>query len=144
MKSPEEIKKGLAACKRDGDCDRGNCPYHSLGTGTKCIPALTADALAYIQQLEMLAKPNEQIRWERDIAIDQLRQLGIGFGEKVEAQVPKWISVEERLPEKEERVLFFAKEPRVTMDTAFGWWVNTTNRYKITHWMPLLEPPKEG
>lgn len=52
MKTPEEIKKGLEACKRDGDCDRGNCPYHSLGTGTRCIPAMSADALAYIQQIE--------------------------------------------------------------------------------------------
>lgn len=26
----------------------------------------------------------EQIRWERDIAIEQLSELGIGFGEKID------------------------------------------------------------
>lgn len=53
MKTPEDIKKGLGACKVEGDCDRGNCPYHNFGGGTKCIPAMSADALAYIRQLEM-------------------------------------------------------------------------------------------
>ena len=68
----------------------------------------------------------------------------LAYIQQLEAQVPKWISGTERLPDKDERVLFFAKEPRLTIDTAYGWWVNTTNRYKITHWMPLPEPPKEG
>lgn len=29
----------------------------------------------------------EQLRWERDIAISQLEQLGIGFGQKLEDEV---------------------------------------------------------
>lgn len=64
-KTPEEIKNGLFACKRNGDCDRGNCPYHIFDSGTKCIPAMCADAHAYIQQLEV----------ERDEARDDLDTL---------------------------------------------------------------------
>lgn len=70
MKTPEEAKKGLAACKRDGDCDRGNCPYHSLGGGTKCIPAMCFDALALIQQLEA---ENAELKRERDAAVNELK-----------------------------------------------------------------------
>lgn len=86
MKKPDEIKKGLNACKRDGDCDRGNCPYHSMGGGTKCIPAMSADALAYIQQLEAeLQKERlmhqhtyehaELFKEERDAAVKDLKNL---------------------------------------------------------------------
>lgn len=39
-----------------------------------------------IQQLEAKAGLVEQYRWERDVAIDQLKQLGIGFGEKVDGK----------------------------------------------------------
>ena len=31
----------------------------------------------------------EQLRWERDVAISQLEELGIGFGEKIEDEVIK-------------------------------------------------------
>lgn len=31
----------------------------------------------------------EQYRWERDVAISQLEELGIGFGEKIEDEVIK-------------------------------------------------------
>ena len=39
-----------------------------------------------ITQLEAKAGLVEQYRWERDVAIDQLKQLGIGFGEKVDGK----------------------------------------------------------
>lgn len=51
MKMPEQIKKGLECCAQT-DCGRDECVYHSLGSGPKCIPAMAADALAYIHQLE--------------------------------------------------------------------------------------------
>lgn len=121
MKTPEEIKKGLAACKVEGDCDRGNCPYYSLGSGMKCIPAMTADALAYIQELE--------------------------------AKVPKWISVEERLPEDGQKVLVCGTRKGMQVGTfrglvhpfdARGWWWKKGTRLDVTHWMPLPESLKEG
>lgn len=74
MKTPEEIKKGLECCTKDGDCTR--CPYNHI-YGRMCKVYRNNDALAYIQRLE--------------------------------AQVPKWISVEERLPENEKPVLIATK-----------------------------------
>lgn len=88
MKTPDEIKKGLWCCAND-KCEE--CPYDA----SKCI-CFEKDALAYIQQLEAKAGLVDQYRWERDVAIDQLEQLGIGFGEKVNGKLPRWISMEER------------------------------------------------
>lgn len=54
----------------------------------------------------------------------------------------RWISVEDRLPEKTELVL--VKSKLVKMKTDFickdGNWYTTP---AVTHWMPLPEPPKE-
>ena len=71
----------------------------------------------------------------------------------------KWISVEDELPNEEQLVLLLCKngarfvgyekynsyeqEPRWRIKTA----LNSTkllNKGKVTHWMPLPEPPKEG
>lgn len=53
MKTPEEIKKGLECCSTTNGSDFcKKCPYEANGCGTICIPAVTADAFAYIQQLE--------------------------------------------------------------------------------------------
>lgn len=51
MKTPEEIKKGLACCNTDTDCD-GDCPYYRQCEGVIELDALERDALAYIRYLE--------------------------------------------------------------------------------------------
>lgn len=56
----------------------------------------------------------------------------------------KWISVEERLPDKQARFLIVDKDGQ--MNTAlytpqFGWFSGVRIK-DITHWMPLPEPPK--
>ena len=65
MKTPDEVKKALKLCGRG--CYSG-CPYKSF----ECVEELSRDGLEYIQQLER----------ERDAAIAQLEELGIGFGQK--------------------------------------------------------------
>ena len=60
----------------------------------------------------------------------------------------EWISVDERLPDEDVRVLVWLKEPSailrcVQFDTdriVDGHWVRWNNH--ITHWMPLPQPPK--
>lgn len=62
----------------------------------------------------------------------------------------RWISVEERLPEDGKNVLIFVRtmsrwwHMEVDWHTGNSWYNNAeTNWNKITHWMPLPEPPKE-
>lgn len=140
MKTPDEIKKGMGCCARlkfpNAYCD--NCPYLVKAAEHlwECkSPEILTDALAYIQQLE-----------------DQIRDLT--------KMVPKWISVEERLPEDNANVLVYAignNEHSVIAMTSYthnmygfnieGWrapWQYFFYEYKITHWMQLPEPPKEG
>lgn len=69
MKTPDEIKKGLALCI-DNEAACIGCPYDDVET---CHCDLMEDAFALIQQLE--------------------------------AKVPKWISVEKKLPKRGEFVL---------------------------------------
>lgn len=75
-----------------------------------------------------------------------------------EKAAPKWISVEDRLPEDCMNVLVYAignNENDVVAMTSYthnmygynieGWcspWQYFFYEYKITHWMPLPEPPK--
>jgi hypothetical protein len=52
MKTPEEVKKGLECCGKDGFCTQGTCPYHQECYVEHAIYDLERDALTYIQQLE--------------------------------------------------------------------------------------------
>ena len=77
----------------------------------------------------------------------------------VVAAMPRWISVEERLPEDDANVLVYAignNENSCIAMTSYthnlhgfhieGWrspWQYFFYEHKITHWMPLPEPPKE-
>lgn len=53
MKTPDEIKKGLAVCINDTHgCDE-RCPYLGCeSNGVECASSMHVDALAYITQLE--------------------------------------------------------------------------------------------
>lgn len=57
----------------------------------------------------------------------------------------RWIPVTERLPEKHDRVLVYSNATRMGRSIDFinsnGNWYTTP---KVTHWMPLPEPPKDG
>lgn len=70
-----------------------------------------------------------------------------------QARDNEWISVDDRLPEKEQKVFVFYKalgeENRIHNDVmATNWRTNKGDfipvaGYKVTHWRPLPEPPKE-
>ena len=68
------------------------------------------------------------------------------------ASMPRWISVEERLPEDQKNILTVNghREIRVMAlwhkhGDSWTWILNERFRHfnDITHWMPLPEPPKE-
>ena len=64
-----------------------------------------------------------------------------------EVQQRRWIPVEERLPEEKQRVIVRCER----VGTSVGWilWGNWMTDIgpgagKVTHWMPLPQPPKEA
>lgn len=79
---------------------------------------------------------------EADLKIAQARI------KELEAQIPKWISVEDRLPETFDRVLVFNEYDGINI----SWLQPDGKRFSVktaypdrpTHWMPLPEAPKEG
>lgn len=59
-----------------------------------------------------------------------------------DAKKTSWISVKDRLPEPNERVLAYfpgTRDSEAVMLPSKGWAVNKF----VSHWMPLPEPPKE-
>lgn len=172
MKSPEEIRKGLAYCdSRDhmhNGC-AGGCPYWCDKYGCHSTE-MKIDALAYIQQLEGLASSRlRRMKLFRERAnkyIKECVQLRRRV-EKLEAHAPKWISVRERLPKPEQEVLLIAhgwkgqllyigRLRHLEAETSWltgiksmgsEWSIDGWSYLKeplVTHWMPLPEPPKEG
>ena len=120
MKKPEDIKKGLRWCGGIAQIIKGcsgGCPYYVSNDDGCQQEDLTADALAYIQQLE--------------------------------AQVPRWISVEDQ-PEPPEDDVYWCygywigsgRRHAETAEYLCGEW-KIVNNFVLTHWMPLPEPPKE-
>lgn len=58
----------------------------------------------------------------------------------------EWISVKDRLPMKNDRVLVYRpemKESDVGAGSVQFGWNCSRKKTDITHWMPLPEPPKE-
>lgn len=56
-----------------------------------------------------------------------------------------WISVEDRLPEYNERVLTYVPNPEYStfkISILRGWALRCP-AHQITHWLPLPEPPEE-
>jgi hypothetical protein len=148
MKTPDEIKKGLECCASIANCADG-CPYHVIVEGSfgceemGCEDGLLPDALAYIQKLEKMLGES----FARNAPA---LEAAYGLADKVkklESQVPRWISVEERLPEYGRYLVITRKGDRMfKVQTAtynnMGWWMHA-NFGEITHWMPLPEPPAE-
>ena len=119
MKMHEEIKKALECCAADEPC--GECPYHL--EVDLCIGMITRDALSYIRQLE-----------------NQVADLG--------RKVPKWIDVDERLPEKGELVVAlcrydFAPDKYYLQFERYDPRSNMWQDGSVRNWLTLPEPPKE-
>lgn len=67
--------------------------------------------------------------------------------------IRKWISVKDRLPQNRQRVLVCNKDENypivsryrdLSLDENCGYdeWLSPAGECKVTHWMPLPEPPK--
>jgi hypothetical protein len=87
---------------------------------------------------------------------DYLRAGALLAIEHLEAQQPKWISVEERLPKHAISAFVYARlcvggrihKIGSTYISLFmpptKSWRDVPDGWKVTHWMPLPEPPEEA
>lgn len=123
MKTPEEIKKGLECCDTV-DCEE--CPY-AIMLATKYEKTVIGCA-------------------------ETVKQDTVAYIKQLEGQVPRWIPVEERLPEGDEDVLVYIHNYQDETFVDVGYYKSSskkwacyasTERDDITHWMPLPEPPEE-
>ena len=66
--------------------------------------------------------------------------------EELQAQMPRWISVEERLPEEEKIVIAqSANTGKLFLAWIIGgeWWTENLFDLHVLRWMPLPAPPEE-
>ena len=138
MKSHDEIKKGLECHARPCGCDMA-CPYVEECREDEGCP-MSKDALGYISQLESQNRCFKEIKESCERRMIDMAQ-----------RMPRWISVEERLPEVNEDVVLIMPVDdghciRIGWRTKGGnWWAAGQGipPITVTHWMPLPEPPKE-
>lgn len=136
MKTPEEIKKGLSLYTPE-EIKAILHQEWSIHSHEK----LYRSALAYIKQLEA---DKEHLGLLRAADAEAYRHKL----HELEALVPRWISVEERLPENGLAIVC-CPDPDRPVYIAWmcdGRWLNQFSRplgLPVTHWMPLPEPPKE-
>ena len=126
-RTPEEIKQALEwmanGCPTpDMDCEE--CRHNKICKEITSVYT-PGDALELIERLES----------ERDAAL---------------TKVPKWIGVEERLPEHEHEVLVYTDRYGGRIEFAYyvrhldAWYQNCCLLIpNVTHWMPIPEQPEE-
>jgi hypothetical protein len=86
-----------------------------------------------------------------EVVADYLLDNGVTFATDTNVG-SKWIGVEDMLPEESGTYITAALDGHTTRVTFVKWqkrnrhWELTGARsyWKITHWMPLPEPPREG
>ena len=112
------------------------------------------------EQVERLLKKSvpqgvvDQIKWERDTALSQLKEIGKGLGEKMDDVKPKWIPVTERKPKSmANKVIVYVEHEDLNPQIGYGhyekfqgveMWYNLETQeqfsehgYTVTHWMPM-------
>lgn len=115
---------------------------------TGCPRGATGRAALPIEEEVLAMKPIRDVDNGEWIPVnaDALRELVAKYKQLRDA-VPKWISVEERLPEEAGKYIVCTRKKAVYC-TAFRFfhgkgYFATDSTTHITHWMPMPEPPKE-
>lgn len=139
MNAPIDIKNGLECCFSFGVLHE-RCPYLK----TKgCTQELKKDTLAYIERLEseldnVRLSFAQQSREVEEYKLELLKQV-----KNTIDQLPRWISVNEQLPKEFATVLIMRDDIK---QACVGWLIggcwSVPKGVRVTHWMPLPEPPK--
>lgn len=124
----ESLKVSLECCA-SGDCAK--CYYCCNEGISTCQWDLARDALEQIEVLEAIIKDKEKSLCE------------------LEQKVPKWVSVKDRLPDKESMLCLVISDGDLYVSHwhwgGGGAWFFTDGEYdcNVTHWMKVPELPKE-
>lgn len=150
----------------EGVCTNGECPYRgdtcptseypeackyynkpekklSVGDIVKGLRVCGRGALCYGCSAQNLS-PAGCSKVLKEQAADMLEKLAAEKDEKK----PEWISVKDRLPEKNSIVLVCMDNGKYKVVltshlSSNGEWISYDKNRKVTHWMPFPEPPKE-
>lgn len=142
----EELIKSLRICaiaERDYEC--AGCAYRDKDFD--CNSVMKIDAADAIEELE-----KKMLNWQAT-ADDHWEAYQHWFHKYMD-DVPKWISVKERLPKYGDWVLGIGPKKgyhvceyrgitHFPYDVDSPWFSAKGCSLTITHWMPLPEPPKE-
>lgn len=124
----EDLKVALDFCASDDD---SKCDYCYYGERTWCQRDLARDALDQIEVLEAIIKDKEKSLCE------------------LEQKVPKWVSVKDRLPDKESMLCLVISDGDLYVShwhwSGGGAWFFTDGEYdcNVTHWAKAPELPEE-
>lgn len=67
-----------------------------------------------------------------------------GYEKGLEDGQPKWIPVTERLPERGQEIIVYVKNIVKPIVHPYQFWQQDFDSFlRVTHWMPMPEPPKE-
>lgn len=123
-------------------CSDLECPGSGECPTVGCLFREAADAIAELNRLRVAAEEN-RMHWQ-DMAVKFECDL-----HDAEGKIPKWVSVNERLPEEYVDVLCYCSRNGQygcgewrKEDNGTIYWVGL-NGMIPTHWMPLPKPPKE-
>ena len=166
----EEMIKSLRICQNGLPSCEG-CKYIKINSPT-CANKLISEAADAIEKLEKLC---DGIDADNDSLCEQIQELQkeVAFHKRnyqymatayEMATEPKWISVEDRLPDNNVPVIVYVPPHVKDSEEYFGYvgmanyvfsarggfWCGTDGNiygaigiiYDPTHWMPLPEPPK--
>ena len=110
---------------------------------------MTKEELKEIEDLYIQADQGGPVNTELVIKLARgFASIGrlLGYIKELESQIPRWISVDERLPETWVNVITYSKKYGVLID-AFNigeeWYYEEDLLMDITHWMPLPKGPEE-
>lgn len=141
-----ELVKALRMCAGDDsdlECDCDSCMFKGKIVGSDYTGCVDAMMLAAADAIEELLPYMRQV------------EKGMGLLDKADALLnavkPRWIPVEERLPEEGVSVQVCFRSQGGTAQAVSERFINDNNKsywsglcgMKPTHWMPLPEPPKE-
>ena len=131
MSDREKVLKGLECCSESiGKACPMECPYR-----TECLMQDDGSQMYSVMHaaLKLLKKQSKQ-RFFVD-SDGKMTPLPIQ---------PQWISVKERMPDKQPDEYLVVNghivETAICLDNM---WITPKRVSKITHWMPLPEPPEE-